>query len=87
MMVLLQHPWAEFDSGYQIMFKVGMGETPAVPDSLSEEGHQFLQLCLQHDPRQRASARELLHHTFVKVSPLTQEFEMFDLNSSLQGNS
>jgi hypothetical protein len=39
-----------------------------------------LQLCLQHDPRQRASARELLHHTFVKVSPLTQEF-------SLQGNS
>jgi len=66
----LQHPWPEFDSNYQIMFKVGMGETPAVPDSLSEEGHQFLDLCLQHDPRQRSSASELLHHTFVKVSAL-----------------
>lgn len=62
-----KHPWPEFDSNYQIMFKVGMGETPAVPDSLSEEGHQFLNLCLQHDPRQRSSASELLHHTFVKV--------------------
>jgi serine/threonine protein kinase len=84
--VLLQHPWAEFDSNYQIMFKVGMGETPAVPGSLSEEGHQFLQLCLQHDPRQRASASELLHHTFVKVSPLTQEFALFELNFNLLGN-
>ncbi|GFG40931.1 hypothetical protein Cfor_04026 [Coptotermes formosanus] len=52
------------------MFKVGVGETPAVPDSLSEEGHQFLKLCLQHDPRQRSSASELLHHTFVKASAL-----------------
>jgi serine/threonine protein kinase len=69
--VLLQRPWAEFDTNYQIMFKVGMGEAPAVPDNLSEEGHQFLQLCLQHDPRQRASASELLHHTFVKVNALT----------------
>lgn len=66
----LQHPWPEFDSNYQIMFKVGMGEAPAVPDSLNEEGHQFLNLCLQHDPRQRSSASELLHHTFVKVSAL-----------------
>jgi len=68
--LLLQHPWPEFDSNYQIMFKVGMGETPAVPDSLSEEGHQFLKMCLQHDPRQRSSASVLLHHTFVKVSAL-----------------
>jgi serine/threonine protein kinase len=63
-----------------------MGETPAVPHSLSEEGHQFLQLCLQHDPRQRATASELLHHTFVKVSPFTQEFAPFDLNFDLQSH-
>jgi serine/threonine protein kinase len=84
--VLLQRPWAEFDSNYQIMFKVGMGETPAVPDSLSEEGRQFLQLCLQHDPRQRAPASELLHHTFVKVSPLTQDFAPLELCFNLLAN-
>ena len=64
---MLQRPWAEYDSNYQIMFKVGMGEIPAAPDNLSEEGHEFLQLCLQHDPRRRATAADLLHHTFVKV--------------------
>lgn len=69
---LLQRPWAEFDSNYQIMFKVGMGETPSVPDSLSDEGHQFVDICLQHDPKRRAAAQDLLHHTFVKVSLCTQ---------------
>ncbi|XP_069698248.1 mitogen-activated protein kinase kinase kinase 4 isoform X1 [Periplaneta americana] len=62
-----KRPWPEFDSNYQIMFKVGMGETPTVPDSLSDEGHQFTDHCLQHDPRRRSTASELLHHTFVKV--------------------
>ena len=27
-----------------------MGETPEIPDSLSEEGKEFLQLCFVHDP-------------------------------------
>nr|CAD7605694.1 unnamed protein product [Timema genevievae] len=62
-----KRPWSEYDSNYQVMFKVGMGESPAVPDSLSEEGEQFLELCLQHDPRNRGTANELLHHNFVKV--------------------
>ncbi|KAK7873883.1 hypothetical protein R5R35_005744 [Gryllus longicercus] len=62
-----KRPWAEYDSNYQIMFKVGMGETPHAPPTLSEEGHQFLDLCLQHDPRERASAHSLLLHSFVKV--------------------
>ncbi|XP_067008813.2 mitogen-activated protein kinase kinase kinase 4 isoform X2 [Anabrus simplex] len=62
-----KRPWAEFDSNYQIMFKVGMGETPKAPDSLCEDGHHFLSLCLKHDPRLRASAQDLLLHTFVKM--------------------
>lgn len=62
-----KRPWAEFDSNYQIMFKVGMGESPEGPASLSEEGHDFLSLCLQHDPKERASAQTLLLHSFVKV--------------------
>lgn len=49
------------------MFKVGMGEIPEVPDTLSEEGQEVVDLCLQHDPRNRATAEELLRHNFVKV--------------------
>ncbi len=49
------------------MFKVGMGETPAIPQSLSDEGYDFVDHCLQHDPQHRYTAADLLHHTFVKV--------------------
>lgn len=62
-----QRPWAEYDSNYQIMFKVGMGETPHVPDSLSDEGHSFANLCLQHCPKDRATTTELSQHLFLKV--------------------
>lgn len=42
-----QRPWSQFDSNFQIMFKVGMGETPDAPPTLSQEGHDFLDHCLQ----------------------------------------
>lgn len=60
-------PWAQFDSNFQIMFKVGMGEKPEIPDTLSQEGHEFLDHCFQHDPKDRWSAQQLLHHNFCKV--------------------
>ncbi|XP_058813775.1 mitogen-activated protein kinase kinase kinase 4 [Topomyia yanbarensis] len=63
-----KRPWHQFDSNFQIMFKVGMGETPEIPDCLSEEGQDFVTSCLQHDPKQRQSAAELLQHNFCKVS-------------------
>lgn len=49
------------------MFKVGMGERPEAPEYLIDEGHDFLDQCLQHNPKERATAVELLHHNFVKV--------------------
>ncbi|XP_026682854.1 mitogen-activated protein kinase kinase kinase 4 [Diaphorina citri] len=63
-----KRPWAEYDSNYQIMFKVGMGETPTIPESLSDEGQAFAELCLRHDPAQRATIFELLQHPFLIVS-------------------
>jgi serine/threonine protein kinase len=78
---LLQRPWPEFESNYQIMFKVGMGDTPKVPDWLSDEGHSFLEQCLQHDPHQRASANELLEDTFVKFDSMDGEGDLEDTNS------
>lgn len=49
------------------MFVVGMGETPDIPDRLSDEGKEFLDNCLQHDPKNRDTAKVLLQHNFVKV--------------------
>lgn len=45
-----------------------MGERPEAPDDMIDEGHEFLDLCLQHNPRQRATAAELLNHNFVNVA-------------------
>lgn len=49
------------------MFKVGMGEAPEAPATLIDEGHDFLENCFQHDPRQRWTAERLLSHNFVTV--------------------
>lgn len=49
------------------MFKVGMGVKPTVPDTLSDEGKQLVDSCLQHDPYTRATVSELLEHNFIKV--------------------
>lgn len=44
-----------------------MGERPEAPDTLIDEGHDFLDRCLQHNAKDRATAIELLHHPFVQI--------------------
>lgn len=58
------------------MFKVGMGEVPPTPATLSEEGKAFLSLMLQHDPKLRETAANLLEHNFLKVIALLGSFEV-----------
>lgn len=60
-----KRPFSECDSNYQIMFMVGMGGRPQVPDSLSAEGQQFCLACLTHDPDLRPRAEALILHHFV----------------------
>lgn len=62
-----KRPWHELESNYQIMFKVGMGESPPIPYRLSKEGQEFLSCCFEHDPRARATAHDLLNEPFLKV--------------------
>ncbi|KAL5233991.1 hypothetical protein ACI65C_001401 [Semiaphis heraclei] len=64
-----KRPWHEYDSNYQIMFKVGMGVLPTIPDTLCDEGQQFVDRCLQHKPYSRATISELQEHHFIKVMP------------------
>ncbi|KAJ8396075.1 hypothetical protein AAFF_G00026070 [Aldrovandia affinis] len=66
-MVTGKRPWHEYEHNFQIMYKVGMGHTPPLPEKLSAEGKDFLRHCLESDPKHRWSASALLDHPFVKV--------------------
>lgn len=44
-----------------------MGEVPEIPDTLSEDGKKFIEFCLQHEPKNRKPASELLLHSFCKT--------------------
>uniref|UniRef100_A0A674GSF4 Mitogen-activated protein kinase kinase kinase 4 n=1 Tax=Taeniopygia guttata TaxID=59729 RepID=A0A674GSF4_TAEGU len=66
-MVTGKRPWHEYEHNFQIMYKVGMGHKPPVPDKVSPEGKDFLCHCLESDPKMRWTASQLLDHPFVKV--------------------
>ncbi|XP_076636939.1 mitogen-activated protein kinase kinase kinase 4 [Colletes latitarsis] len=70
-----RRPWSDYDSNYQIMFKVGMGETPTLPKNLCVEGVDLINKCLQHDPKKRLTAYALL------TLPFAQAYE--DVNADL----
>ncbi|KAL1565547.1 mitogen-activated protein kinase kinase kinase [Salvia divinorum] len=67
-------PWSQYE-GVAAMFKIGNSkELPAIPDHLSDEGKDFVRLCLQRVPQNRPSAAQLLEHAFVKnVVPLEKQ--------------
>ncbi|MBN3306469.1 M3K4 kinase, partial [Amia calva] len=67
-MVTGKRPWHEYEHNFQIMYKVGMGHKPPIPEKLSTEGKDFLCHCLESEPKQRWTASALLDHPFVKVT-------------------
>ncbi|PNY08634.1 ATP binding protein [Trifolium pratense] len=76
-MATAKPPWGQYE-GVAAMFKIGNSkELPTIPDHLSEEGKDFVKLCLQRDPLDRPSANQLLDHPFVKSASL----ERFILNA------
>ncbi|CAN6460047.1 unnamed protein product [Victoria cruziana] len=66
-MVTGKPPWGDLNWA-AAMFKVTRNEIPHIPDSLSTEGKDFLRRCLQVNPTDRATAIELLGHSFVRGS-------------------
>ncbi|KAL8250658.1 hypothetical protein R6Q59_034351 [Mikania micrantha] len=86
-MVTGKPPWSEFN-GVQAMFNVLNGN-PTIPETLSSEGKDFLNRCLQRNPENRPSAASLLEHPFVRLSSdhnhslSKQEFSGLKLNETL----
>ncbi|XP_068645682.1 mitogen-activated protein kinase kinase kinase YODA-like isoform X2 [Aristolochia californica] len=70
-MATTKPPWSQFE-GVAAMFKIGNSkDLPPIPDHLSDEGRDFVRLCLKRDPQHRPTAAQLLDHSFVKnAAPL-----------------
>ncbi|EPS60184.1 hypothetical protein M569_14620, partial [Genlisea aurea] len=65
-MATAKPPWSQYE-GVAAMFKIGNSkELPSIPETLSEEGKEFVRLCLQRNPLHRPTAAQLLEHPFVK---------------------
>ncbi|KAF3448581.1 hypothetical protein FNV43_RR09294 [Rhamnella rubrinervis] len=64
-------PWSQYE-GIAAMFKIGNSkELPVIPDHLSEDGKNFVKLCLHRNPLNRPTAFQLLEHPFVRnAAPL-----------------
>ena len=64
-MASAKHPWPQFSNNLAALFQIAtMSEPPTVPSSLSPCGHAFLARCMVLNPKERASAAELLRHEF-----------------------
>ncbi|XP_009777785.1 mitogen-activated protein kinase kinase kinase 1-like [Nicotiana sylvestris] len=60
-----QIPYSHLE-GMQALFRIGRGEPPPLPDTLSAEAQDFINRCLRVNPNDRPTAAELLEHPFVK---------------------
>lgn len=69
-MLTREVPYSHLES-MQALFRIGKGEPPPVPDSLSPDARDFILKCLQVIPDDRPTAAQLLNHQFVKRPPPT----------------
>ncbi|KVI01776.1 mitogen-activated protein kinase kinase kinase 1-like [Cynara cardunculus var. scolymus] len=53
--------------GMQALFRIGRGEPPCIPKTLSGDARSFILKCLQVNPNDRPTAAQLLEHPFVKT--------------------
>jgi len=51
----------------QAVVRIGRGELPLLPDSLSTYARDFILKCLQVDPNKRPTAAQLLDHPFINT--------------------
>ena len=68
-------PWPIFDNHLQAMFYISCRTMPLLcefPVQYSGNCNSFLELCLNPDPKKRASARMLLHHPWLNSQSVSE---------------
>ncbi|KAJ8766576.1 hypothetical protein K2173_023823 [Erythroxylum novogranatense] len=61
--------WAELTDPVSALYRIGFsGEVPEFPSSFSDQRKDFLSKCLNRDPIERWTAKELPQHPFLKDS-------------------
>ncbi|KAI3804753.1 hypothetical protein L1987_26546 [Smallanthus sonchifolius] len=60
------NPWPEINDPVAGLYRIGYsGDVPSFPQSLPEDGKDFLDKCLKKDAKERWTIEELLQHPFV----------------------
>ena len=63
-------PWSQYSNPVTAMYHIAcVEELPEMPVELSEDGHQFLILCFERDPKHRPEVSSLLLEPFAAVAP------------------
>ncbi len=67
-MATAKPPWSEqnFEHPFRALYHIANDNSiPRIPERLSENGKNFLRLCLRRNPDERPSAAELLNHPWL----------------------
>ncbi|GAA0167945.1 hypothetical protein LIER_22777 [Lithospermum erythrorhizon] len=60
-----------------VLYKIALsGESPNIPEFLSDQAKDFLDKCFRRDPKQRWASKQLMEHPFLK------EFDAIDMKQS-----
>ncbi|KAK1423932.1 hypothetical protein QVD17_19243 [Tagetes erecta] len=60
-------PWPNVDNPVSVLYRIAFSdEIPTIPDSISEQGRDFVSKCLIRDPKQRWTVKQLVEHPFVQ---------------------
>ncbi|CAI9294756.1 unnamed protein product [Lactuca saligna] len=60
-------PWSNVTDVASVLYRIAFsGEIPEIPDEFSDEAKDFVRKCLNRDPRERWTAKQLLKHPYLQ---------------------